>query len=87
MSRIRDERTGTEERLRDGRYHYAALVADLEAAHLATGVKARPGGLPRSRRRQSTSNSCGWSARRCSIAPNICMIASSGPSSSWLLGR
>lgn len=41
MPRIRDERTGTEELLRDGRYHYAALLADPEAAHLAAGVKTR----------------------------------------------
>lgn len=87
MSEIPDERTGTEERLRDGRYHYAALVADSEAAHLATGVKVRLDGLPGPRSRQSTSNSCGSSARRCSFVPNICMIAFSRPSSSWLLWR
>ena len=41
MPRIRNERTGTEELLRDGRYHYAALLADPESAHLAQAVKKR----------------------------------------------
>lgn len=41
MATIRDERTGTEELLRDGRYHYAALLADPEAAHLSPAVKTR----------------------------------------------
>jgi hypothetical protein len=39
MPRIRDERTGSGELLRDGRYHYAALLADPETAHLAPAVK------------------------------------------------
>lgn len=39
MPRIRDENTGTEELLRDARYHYAALLADPETAHLAPSVK------------------------------------------------
>ncbi|MBL9004381.1 MAG: hypothetical protein JNJ46_09050 [Myxococcales bacterium] len=39
MPRIRDENTGTEELLRDARYHYAALLADPETAHLSASVK------------------------------------------------
>lgn len=45
MPRIRDEKTGTNELLRDGRYHYAALLADPETAHLAPAVKKRLDGL------------------------------------------
>jgi len=41
MAKIRDERTGTDELLRDGRFHYAALLADPEAAHLAAAVKKK----------------------------------------------
>lgn len=39
MPRIRDENTGTEELLRDARYHYAALLADPDTSHLAAAVK------------------------------------------------
>lgn len=45
MPRIRDENTGTDELLRDGRYHYAALLADPETTHLAPGVKGQMDGL------------------------------------------
>lgn len=41
MPKIRDERTGTDELIRDGNYHYAALLADPDAAPLATQVKKR----------------------------------------------
>ena len=41
MPQIRDERTGTDELIRDGSYHYAALLADPDAAHLAPLVKKR----------------------------------------------
>lgn len=47
MPRIRDENTGTEELLRDARYHYAALLADPETAHLAPGVKKQMDALQR----------------------------------------
>ena len=41
MPMIRNERTGTEELLRDGRFHYAALLADPDTAHLAPPVKTK----------------------------------------------
>lgn len=41
MPSIRGERTGTENLLRDGRYHYAALLADPETSHLAPLTKPR----------------------------------------------
>lgn len=45
MPRIRDENTGTDELLRDARYHYAALLADPETTHLAPSVKSQMDGL------------------------------------------
>lgn len=36
---IRDERTSTQELLRDARYHIAAVTADPRAQHLADPAK------------------------------------------------
>lgn len=55
MPKIRDERTGTDELIRDGSYHYAALLADPDAAHLAPAVKKRLDALTEA---QATTNQC-----------------------------
>ena len=45
MASIRNEKTSTEELLRDARYHYAALLSDPETAPLADAVKKRADAL------------------------------------------
>lgn len=45
MASIRTERTGTDELLRDARYHYAAVLSDPGTAALAPAVKTRADAL------------------------------------------
>lgn len=45
MASIRNEKTSTEELLRDARYHYAALLSDPDTAPLADAVKKRADAL------------------------------------------